>query len=289
MRLRRHIGVPHISTPVWSLKPASWQRRAFDRLMGRRLVRKAHHVIPQSEHELELMRADGFEVISSTVVPFGVDSTLFERNYDVEDLRARHAIARDEKVLLFVGKVMSPKGAFDCLELMARLRASGPVGAPDHDRRDPRQRARNVCGTHPRPRAGSIGRPRRRRHRSARHLGGLYQLSDIVLFPSQYEQFGIVAIEAGASGRPLLGTPVGVMQTFVPRYEFGLLHPFGDIDRFTHNANELLDVPRFRENAARHRSEILSRYDWRAISADTSGFTGRPFDEAQGKAPRTRT
>jgi glycosyltransferase involved in cell wall biosynthesis len=102
-----------------------------------------------------------------------------------------------------------------------------------------------------------------------REISRYYQLSDIVLFPSQYEQFGIVAVEAAASGRPLLGTPVGVMQTLVPRYEFGLLHPFGDIDRFTHNANELLDAPRFRENAARHRREILSRYDWRAISADT--------------------
>ena len=68
------------------------------------------------------------------------------------------------------------------------------------------------------------------------------------------------------------------MQTFVPRYEFGLLHPFGDIDRFTRNANELLDVPRFRENAARHRREILSRYDWRSISADTE----RIYEQAQG-------
>ncbi len=32
---------------------------------------------------------------------------------------------RDERVLLFVGKIMSPKGAFDCLEVVARLRAAG--------------------------------------------------------------------------------------------------------------------------------------------------------------------
>ena len=92
-----------------------------------------------------------------------------------------------------------------------------------------------------------------------RDISRYYQLSDIVLFPSQYEQFGIVAIEAAASGRPLLGTPVGIMQTIVPRYEFGLLHPFGDIDRFTRNANELLDVPRLPRKRRRHRREILSR------------------------------
>ena len=59
------------------------------------------------------------------------------------------------------------------------------------------------------------------------------------------------------------------MQTLVPQYEFGLLHSFGDIDAFTRNANEVLDTPSYRGNAMQHRREILSRYDWRTISADT--------------------
>ena len=53
-------GVPHITTPVYTLNPSNWQRRWFDEIAGRRLVRNADHVIPQSEHELQLMRADGF-------------------------------------------------------------------------------------------------------------------------------------------------------------------------------------------------------------------------------------
>ena len=118
-------GVPHVSTPVYTLNPSNWQRRSFDRVLGRRIVCNADHVIPQSEHEHGLLRAGGFEVKSSTVVPFGVDSHLFDQDYDVDDLRSRHSIARDEKVLLYVGKVMSPKGAFDCLDMLARLRTRG--------------------------------------------------------------------------------------------------------------------------------------------------------------------
>ena len=102
-----------------------------------------------------------------------------------------------------------------------------------------------------------------------REIARYYQLSDVVLFPSQYEQFGIVALEAAASGRPLLGTPVGIMQTLVPQYDFGLLHPFGDLDRFAANLIEVLDSPRYRENAERHRREILLSYDWRSISMRT--------------------
>jgi glycosyltransferase involved in cell wall biosynthesis len=261
-------GIPHVLTPVYTLNPSNWQRRAFDRVVGRRLVRTAAHVIPQSEHELALIRADRFDVSATTIIPFGVDSVVFEEDYGVGDLRARHAVAADEKVLLFVGKVMSPKGAFDCLEMAARLRAQGR-----------KIRLIMIGDVHDRERETFAGRIRALGLDTAvvltgaltdrREIARYYQLSDAVLFPTQYEQFGIVAIEAAASGKPLLGTPVGIMQTFVPRYELGLLHPFGDIDSFTRNANEVLDSQRYRDNAARHRRDILSLYDWRTISADT--------------------
>ena len=261
-------GVPHVSTPVYTLNPSSWQRRTFDRLMGRRLVRNAAHVIPQSEHELQLMHADRFEAASTTVVPFGVDSALFEHDYDVDDLRARHRIAGGERVLLFVGKIMSPKGAFDCLEVVARLASAGRQvrlimlgDIHDRERETFAARIRTLRLDQTVVLPGAVT--------DRREIARYYQLADLVLFPSQYEQFGIVAVEAAASGRPLIGTPVGIMQTLVPKYEFGLLHPFGDIDRFAQNVNELLDAPRYRENAARHRREILAQYDWRTISART--------------------
>ena len=105
-----------------------------------------------------------------------------------------------------------------------------------------------------------------------REISRYYQLSDAVLFPSRYEQFGIVAVEAAASGRPLLGTPVGIMQTLVPQHEFGLLHRFGDIDTFGRNVGDVLDSPRYRENALKYRQDVLTHYDWRSISAQTENI-----------------
>jgi glycosyltransferase involved in cell wall biosynthesis len=267
-------GVPHVTTPVYTLNPSTWQRRTFDAVMGRRLVRNSAHVIPQSAHELELLRADRFDVRSHTIVPFGVDSAVFAEDHDVTDLRQRHAMTAGERVLLFVGKVMSPKGAFDALEAVARLRAQG------------RQLRLIMIGeVHSRERETFAARIRDLRLidnvillgavTDRREVSRYYQLSDAVLFPSQYEQFGIVAVEAAASGRPLLGTPVGIMQTLVPQYGFGLLHPFGDVDRFARNLAEVLDSPRYRENAASHRREILTLYDWRTIAARTEEIYGR--------------
>ena len=261
-------STPHVLTPVYMLNPLTWQRRSYDAVMGRRLVRRAAHVIPQSAHEVELLRADRFRLPSSTIVPFGVDSELFEKDYDVEDLRQRHEIARDEKVLLFVGKVMSPKGAFDALEVVARLLAGGRklrllMIGDLHSREKDLFAARLV----------QLGLQRAVILLGAltdrREIARYYQLSDAVLFPSQYEQFGIVAVEAAGSGRPLLGTPVGIMQSLVPQYQFGLLHRFGDIEQFARNAIEVLDSPRYRENAKKSRREILDSHDWRHISMQT--------------------
>ncbi len=262
---------PHVITPVYMLNPLTWQRRSFDAIMGRRMVRHAAHVIPQSAHEVDLLRADRFELPSNTIVPFGVDSELFEQDYEVNDLRRRHEIGADERVLLFVGKVMSPKGAFNTLEVVARLLAAGRqlrlimIG-------DVHSREKDLFAA----RLGQLGLQRAVVLLGAvtdrREISRYYQLSDAVLFPSQYEQFGIVAVEAAGSGRPLVGTPVGIMQSLVPKYEFGLLHRFGDVDQFARNVVEVLDSPRYRENASKHRREILSSHDWRRISMQTENI-----------------
>jgi glycosyltransferase involved in cell wall biosynthesis len=260
--------VPHVSTPVYTLNPSTWQRRAFDAVLGRRLVRQAAHVIPQSDHERELMRRDRFSLPAHSVVPFGVDAAFFTHDYDVEDLRSRHAMSRDDRVLVFVGKIMSPKGAFDCLEVVARLRAAGRplrlvmIGSVhDRERQLFADRVSALGLGDSLVLAGELT--------DRREIARYYQLADVVLFPSQYEQFGIVAIEAAASGRPLIGTPVGIMQTIVPQLGFGLLHPFGDLNRFASNLAEVLDDPRYRDNALRHRLAVAAEYDWARIAART--------------------
>jgi glycosyltransferase involved in cell wall biosynthesis len=271
-------GVPHVTTPVYTLNPSSWQRRTFDGTLGRPLVGGAAQVIPQSAHELELLRAAHFAMRAHTVVPFGVDAAFFEVDYDVEDLRQRYGISADERSLLFVGKIMSPKGAFDCLEAVARLRRSGRkvrllmIGDVHEREQDSFAARRSALGLQ---NVVALAGPIGDRREIARH----YQLADAVLFPSAYEQFGIVAVEAAASGRPLLGTSVGIMQTLVPHYGFGLLHAPGDVERFTDNLQEVLDSPRYRENAVRHRREVLEQYDWRRISIQTEEIYARAVEE----------
>ena len=259
-------NVPHVVTPVFTLNPETWQCRLYDRILGRRLVRDAHRLVVQSGRELGLLGQYDFTLPTHRIIPFGVNAPAFESDLDTTALR-RKLDLKDEQVVLFVGKIMSSKGAFKALDalrlvldrgLRVRLVMVGDV----HDRQQEmlRDHLRARLESHV-TLTGAVS-----------HEDGIaqyYQVADAVIFPSQYEQFGIVAIEAAASGRPLLGTPVGVMQDLIPRFEIGLLHQFDDVEQLAANLQEVLSNPRYRSNARQHRSHILQEFDWERIAEQT--------------------
>jgi glycosyltransferase involved in cell wall biosynthesis len=70
---------------------------------------------------------------------------------------------------------------------------------------------------------------------------------DAVVVPSRYEPFGIVAVEAMASGRAVVASAVGGLSEIVDEGKTGLLVPPGDPDRLAAALTMLLDHPDARE------------------------------------------
>ena len=54
-------------------------------------------------------------------------------------------------------------------------------------------------------------------------VAGFYQAADLLLLPSRYETFSLVAHEAAASGIPVLASPVGGVVDLVGADEAGML------------------------------------------------------------------
>ena len=57
----------------------------------------------------------------------------------------------------------------------------------------------------------------------SRDVAPLYQLADALVFPTSYEAFPLVALEAAASGLPILATPVNGIRELVRDGENGFL------------------------------------------------------------------
>ena len=61
---------------------------------------------------------------------------------------------------------------------------------------------------------------------SQSELADFYRAADVLIFPSYYESFGLVALEAMASGTPVVASRVGGLPKLIRNGETGYLVPF---------------------------------------------------------------
>ena len=154
------------------------------------------------------------------MIPNGIDPEDLQPSDDaeLERLRAEFA-APDEKLVLLIGRLVYEKGFQIALEAMPRAdRATARHALP-----------RRRLG-HPRGRAASARRAELGLMEHGTFLGwigddvlhSLYRIADVCVVPSIYEPFGLVALEAMASGCPCIVADTGGLREVVPHDDVGL-------------------------------------------------------------------
>jgi len=78
-------------------------------------------------------------------------------------------------------------------------------------------------------------------------LGELYRQSDIVVLSSEGEGFGLVLVEAGLTGRPVIGARSGGIVDIIEDEVNGLLYPPGDVDALAGCLWKLFSDPALRD------------------------------------------
>ena len=95
-------------------------------------------------------------------------------------------------------------------------------------------------------------------------LRGFYQACDVVVAPSRFESFGLVAVEAMMAGKPVVGSRTGGMIEVIEDGVTGLLAAPGDVRSLEHCLERLVldvDLRRRLGAAGRRRYETLFRPD----------------------------
>lgn len=204
----------------------------------------------------ETVRAFGCTGCQIEVIPNFIDPELYDRAKYNASLREQ--FAPDDRVLMHISNFRPVKRVRDVVRVFARVQQEIPsvlvmVGdGPDRVHAEAEARERGV-----EKRVFFLGK--------IETVAPLLSAADLFLLPSQSESFGLSALEALASGVPVVGTNSGGLPEVVRDGVSGALCPVGDTDAMGHAAVGILrDRKRWQEMstfAARDARERFSLDD----------------------------
>jgi glycosyltransferase involved in cell wall biosynthesis len=93
-----------------------------------------------------------------------------------------------------------------------------------------------------------------------------YRLADIFCLPSVQEGFGIVFLEAMASGLPIVAARAAAVPEVVPQNRAGLLFPAGDVEALAATLIELLRNPEQRAAYGAFGQQHVEQFDWERVA-----------------------
>lgn len=90
----------------------------------------------------------------------------------------------------------------------------------------------------------------------------------LVCMPSRYEGWGIVAIEAGAAGKPVVGTDIPGLRDAIQADETGLLVPSEDPRALAEAIERLLDQPGERQRLGANGRRWAGQFTWDRVAGE---------------------
>ncbi len=228
----------------------------------------------------------GVEEPSVAVIPNGIDPEDLQPLDQAELERFRSGFAApDEQLVLLVGRLVYEKGFQDALDAMPAVLEAHPgtrfvvAGSGTHEAQLRRQAEASGLLEHGMF-CGWIGDG---------VLHSLYRAADVCVVPSIYEPFGLVALEAMASGCPCIVADTGGLREVVPHDEVGLRFPAGDAVSLAEVTSRVLGDPKLGERLVAEAREHVRRFDWLDVGERTAALydaLGRePLEPLDRSAP----
>ena len=230
------------------------------------LTYEASEVIVNSNFmKNELQRLFGLPYEKINVVPNGVNLNLFngiERDYN---FRRKYAMD-NEKIILFLGRLVYEKGVQHLIAAMpkilngyhdSKLVICGKGGMLDELKAEAE-------------RLGISQKVYFAGYMQGKDVQRMYKAADIAVFPSTYEPFGIVALEAMLSENPVVVSDVGGLNEIVQHKENGMKSYAGNPNSIADSILELLyDHKLCADITKRAKNRVRNEYNWSKIAQDT--------------------
>ena len=98
----------------------------------------------------------------------------------------------------------------------------------------------------------------------------MYKCADVAVFPSTYEPFGIVALEAMLAGVPTVVSDIGGLNEIVKHGVTGMKSYAGNSNSIADSVLSLLYDPKLCDTVSKNaKAKVKELYNWNKIAQDT--------------------
>jgi D-inositol-3-phosphate glycosyltransferase len=257
----------------------------------RKLLREADSVVAATHIDRAQMVAHyGAQVDRINIIPCGVDVHRFQPQLQ-EDARQGLGISPHWQLLLSIGRIEPLKGMDSLIQALALLHKQHPAWrntlhgmilggdsdkTPTEQWNSEQRRLNMLCydlGV-----ADAVMFAGAQPHTA---LPAYYASADIVVIPSHYESFGMVALEAMACGRPVVASDVGGLSLSIAHGHSGLLIPPDSPALLANTLEQLLTDRHRRDTLGREAHQQMGRYSWQHIASRVHRLYEEVIEDAQ--------
>lgn len=197
-------------------------------------------------------------------------------------INRRDYARNDEKIVLYVGRLVYEKGPHLLLEAASRLRRGDLkfliVG--DGSMKPYLVELSSRLGIS--DKVYFLG------HVQDDVLHALYRLASVAVFPSLYEPFGIVALEAMGTGVPVIVSATGGLDEIVQHGYNGLKFQPGSSEALAEAINTLVDDSGLRQRLVENARRSLGTFTWDSAAEETIRLYEKVMREYEGGSWKPR-
>ncbi|AFZ43907.1 glycosyl transferase group 1 [Halothece sp. PCC 7418] len=280
LELRRRLSLPMTHT-YHSLGAVKYQsvkeppQTATRRLeIEKATLETADCIVATSPQERDYLRSLVSTQGNIEIIPCGTDIHRFG-SISYEQAREKLGFSPDEKIIYYIGRFDPRKGIETLVRAVSQSQLHGKAslrliiagaytkGQSDGDEKDRITKIVEELGlTEITEFPGRI---------SDENLPVYFAAADVCVVPSHYEPFGLVPIEAMASGTPVVGSAVGGLNFTVVSEETGLLVPPKDDQAFTKAIDRILSDPQWRNQLGdKARQRMENEFSWEGVASRLS-------------------
>jgi N-acetyl-alpha-D-glucosaminyl L-malate synthase BshA len=205
------------------------------------------------------------------VIPNFIDPSVYDRTRYRPEFREQ--VASGRKVLMHVSNFRPVKRVRDVVSVYARVAREIPsvlvMVGDGPDRVEAEEEARRLGVSSDVYFLGKL-----------ESVAPLLASADLFLLPSAHESFGLSALEALATGVPVIGTREGGLPEVVRHGETGSLCTVGDIEGMARAAIELLQPGRWETASTLAAADARARFGLEEVVAQYESFYTRALDGA---------